>query len=198
MHHRKPHPPDHHPCLPPTPHTSTLLSSPPSASSGSAMQTQLQSASSMTSAPIGPNVHAKVFYFPCRCIMTRVLGLVKMATGVRGCPGGRELGAGVGSMFGMGWGVGLGLSLAASQNRDHNIHQNQIQNQNGNGNWSWVLEVPTCPTTSYLLYLHTHTIDSIPIPIQPRAIRKSHLALSLMICAFKKASWRSHALGPGH
>ena len=130
--------------------------------------------------------------------MTRALGLVKTATGVRGRPGGRELGAGVGSMFGMGWGVGLGLSLAASQNRDHNIHQNQIRNQNGDGNWSWVLEVPTRPTTSYPLHLHTHTIDSIPIPIRPRAIRKSHLTLSLMICAFKKASWRSHALDPGH
>jgi hypothetical protein len=56
--------------------------------------------------------------------MTRVLGLVKPAMGVR--PGGRELGAGVGSMFGMGWGVSLGLSFAASQDHDHNIHQNQI------------------------------------------------------------------------
>ena len=167
-------------------------------SSGSATQTQLQSASSTTSAPTGPYVHAKAFYFPWRYIMTRALGLVKTVTGVRGRPGGRELGAGVGSTFGMGWGVGLGLSLAASQNRDHSIHQNQIRSQNGNGNGSWVLEVPTRPTTSHPLHLDTHTIDSIPIPIRPRAIRKSHLALSLMICAFKKASWRSHALGPGH
>jgi len=89
------------------------------------------------------------------------------------------------------------LSLAASQNRDNNTHQNQIRNQNGNGNGSWVLKVPTRPTTSHPLHLHTHTINSIPIPIQPRAIQKSHLALSLMICAFKKASWRSHTLGPG-
>ena len=61
-----------------------------------------------------------------------------------------------------------------------------------------MLEVPTCPTTSHPLHLHMHTINSIPIPIRSRAIQKSHLALSLMICTFKKASGRSHALGPGH
>jgi hypothetical protein len=149
------------------------------------MQIQQLSASSTTSAPAGPNVHAKAFYFPLEMYHDESARIGENGDGSEGTP--RRKGVGC-----KGWGVRLiwgGVSvldlalllprivIIVSINIEYKIRM-------GMGMGAGCRKSPCAAPP------HTRSIFK-RIHVPPRAIRESHLALLLLLTHPLSSSYKN-------